>query len=70
MKISMKLIKAKERLNNVRKPMYAIGDSIIGLEDASRSLPKADNKIKILVSKLNTAHKELITHLNANYLWD
>jgi hypothetical protein len=71
-KVTMKDLKkeGKEKVRNLRKPVYQIGDGIVGVEDATRSLPHADNKIKILVSKLNSVHKELVNHLNANYLWD
>jgi len=67
MKISMKrIIKAKEKLDNVRKPMYAISDSIVGLEE-TRS---GDNNFRNLVNKLKTAHKELRNYLDSKYLWD
>jgi len=69
MKISMKrIIKAKERFDNVRKPMYEIGDSIIGLEDTGRS--RGDNNFRNLVNKLKTAHKELRNYLDSKYMWD
>ena len=71
-KVTMKNLKkeGKEKIKSIRKPYYQIGDGIVGLERIALSELKNDNKFKNIVTKLNNGYRELVTHLNANYLWD
>ena len=73
-KVTMKDIKKegkdKENVSTLRKPVYQVGDGIVGLENAVRSELKNDTKVKSLIVKLNSAYRDLRKHLTANYLWD
>ena len=71
-KVTMKDIKkeGKENVSTLRKPVYQVGDGIVGLENAAHSELKNDTKVKSLIAKLNSAHRDLRKHLTENYLWD
>ena len=56
----------------LRKPYYAVGDAVVGIEDALTQDPVVaqDRKLKRLVVDLDTATRAIHKHLEKTYLWD
>lgn len=58
----------KPKLGLMRKPMYEVGDGILGLHYVADIVEDAE--IKRLVTRMQATQEQLRDYLNENYLWD
>jgi hypothetical protein len=67
---SPRLAAVKPSVPALRKPMYQMGDGLVGVQEVARTELAGDVKLVKLVSDLTRANDALHRYIDSTYIWD